>query len=237
MGKAYEKKGDRDAAIENYKASLDEHRNADVLTKLRALEKIKAKEDREAQIDPAKAEEARELGNQKFKEADWPGAVEAYTEMIKSAPNDPRGYSNRAACLIKLLSLPAAVQDCDSAIAADPKFIRAYIRKAQALFVMREYNRCIDTCVDAATHDEGQKNAREIEQQQAKAIEAQFAPKQGETEEQALKRIQEDSEVRYNFQIRSQFLMSFRFKGSSRIQSCSQSYNKLEAIRTLFVNT
>jgi stress-induced-phosphoprotein 1 len=115
--------------------------------------------------------------------------------MIKRAPDDPRGYSNRAACLIKLLSLPAAVDDCDSAIAVDPKFVRAYIRKAQAVFLMREYNRCIDVCVQAALHDEGQKNAREIEQQQAKAIEAQFAPKDNETEEQASKRIQDDPEV------------------------------------------
>jgi stress-induced-phosphoprotein 1 len=33
-----------------------------------------------AYIDPAEAEKARELGQQKFQEGDWPGAVDAFTE-------------------------------------------------------------------------------------------------------------------------------------------------------------
>jgi len=64
--------------------------------------------------------------------------------MIKRAPDDARGYSNRAACFIKLLSFPSAVLDCDEAIKRDPKFIRAYLRKAQAYFAMREYSKCMD---------------------------------------------------------------------------------------------
>ncbi len=162
-------------AIINYQWSLTEHRTPEILAKLRAAEKAKIVAEKNAYIDPAKAEEARELGNQKFKEADWPGAVEAYSEMIKRAPEDPRGYSNRAACFIKLLSFPSAVQDCDEAIKRDPKFIRAYLRKAQAYFAMREYSKCLDVCAEATEHDEGGKNAKEIDQQQYKAIEAQYS--------------------------------------------------------------
>ncbi|KAH0357716.1 TPR-like protein, partial [Aureobasidium melanogenum] len=141
------------------------------------------------------AEEARELGNQKFKEADWPAAVEAYTEMTKRAPEDPRGYSNRAACLIKLLSFPAAVDDCNTAIAKDPNFIRAYLRKAQALFAMREYNKVIDVCNEAMAHDKDGKNTREIEQQMQKAVQAQYSAREGETEEETMERIQRDPEI------------------------------------------
>ncbi|ORY04561.1 hypothetical protein BCR34DRAFT_55599 [Clohesyomyces aquaticus] len=114
--------------------------------------------------------------------------------MIKRAPDDPRGYSNRAACFIKLLGFPSAVQDCDEAIKRDPKFIRAYLRKAQAYFAMREYNRCIDVCAEATEHDEGGKNAREIQQQEQKALQAQFSAREGETEEQTMERIQRDPE-------------------------------------------
>lgn len=195
IGSAYEKQGDLAKAIDNYQRALTEHRTPDVLNKLRAAEKAKIKAEKESYINPEEAEKARELGNQKFKEADWAGAVEAYSEMIKRGPEDPRGYSNRAACFIKLLAFPSAVTDCDEAIKRDTKFIRAYLRKAQALFAMREYNKCLDVCTEAAEHDEGRKNAREIEQQQQKALQAQYSARDGETEAQTMERIQKDPEV------------------------------------------
>lgn len=195
IGTAYEKLGDLSLAIINYQKSLTEHRTPDTLNKLRAAEKAKITAEKEALISPEEADKARELGNQKFKEADWPGAVEAYTEMTKRAPDDPRGYSNRAAALIKLMTFPGAVTDCDEAIKKDPKFIRAYLRKAQAYFAMKEYNKCLDVCSEALEHDESGTNRREIEQQQQKALEAQFSGRDGETEEQTMERIQKDPDV------------------------------------------
>jgi len=195
IGTAYEKLGDLTNAINFYQKAQTEHRTPEVLAKLRATEKAKIKAEKDAYINPEEAEKARELGNAKFKEADWPAAVEAYSEMIKRAPEDPRGYSNRAACFIKLLSFPSAVQDCDEAIKRDPKFIRAYLRKAQAYFAMREYNKCIDVCAEASEHDEGGKNMREIQQQEQKALEAQFSAREGETEQQTMERIQRDPDI------------------------------------------
>lgn len=195
VGTAYEKLGDLPNAIDNYQRSLTEHRTPDILNKLRAAETAKIKAEKDSYVNPEEAEKARELGNEKFKAADWPAAVEAYSEMIKRAPEDPRGYSNRAACFIKLLAFPSALTDCDAAIKRDVKFIRAYLRKAQTLFAMREYNRCIDVCEEASIHDEGGKNAREITQQQEKALQAQFSAREGETEDETMKRIQNDPEV------------------------------------------
>ncbi|KAA8575813.1 hypothetical protein EYC84_004905 [Monilinia fructicola] len=169
IGTSYEKLGDLPKAIENYNKSLTEHRTPEVVNKLRAAEKNKIDSAKKAYIDPVKAEEARELGNQKFKESDWPGAVEAYSEMIKRAPEDPRGYSNRAASFIKLLEFPSALEDCDKAISKDSKFVRAYIRKAQAYFGMRDYSKSLDACNEASEADVTKANAREIEQQQQKA--------------------------------------------------------------------
>lgn len=120
--------------------------------------------------------------------------MESYSEMIKRAPDDARGYSNRAACYIKLLAFPSAVTDCDEALKLDTKFIRAYLRKAQALQAMREYNKALDVLTEASEKDDG-KNAREIEQAQQKAIQAQFAAREGETEEQTMERIQRDPDV------------------------------------------
>lgn len=195
IGTAYERQGDLTNAILYYQKAQTEHRTPEVLAKLRAAEKAKLKAERESYINPEEAEKARELGNAKFKESDWPGAVEAYSEMIKRAPDDPRGYSNRAACFIKLLEFPSAVADCDEAISRDPDFIRAYLRKAQAYFTMREYSKCIDVCAEAAEHDKDGKNAREIQQQESKALQAQYSAREGETEQQTMERIQRDPEI------------------------------------------
>lgn len=200
IGSAYEKKGDLDNAIENYKKSLTENRVPDTVNKLRAAEKNKIDSARAAYIDPEEAEKARILGNDKFKESDWPGAVEAYSEMVKRAPEDPRGYSNRAAAFIKLLEFPSAIDDCNLAIKKDPKFIRAYIRKAQAYFGMREYSKSLDACTEASEVDVTKANAREIEQQQQKALSAMYSSRENETEEQTKARIQRDPEVSHAFQ-------------------------------------
>jgi stress-induced-phosphoprotein 1 len=195
IGTSYEKLGDHAQAIENYQKSLTEHRTPEVVNKLRATEKDKIETAKQAYIDPAKAEEARELGNAKFKESDWPAAVAAYTEMTKRAPEDPRGFSNRAAAFMKLLEFPSALDDCDQAIKRDPKFIRAYLRKAQAYFGMRDYSKCLDMCEEATGVDESGANRREIEQQQQKALQAMYSTREGETEEQTKERIQRDPEV------------------------------------------
>lgn len=194
IGTAYDKMGDLTQAIEYYNKSLTEHRTPDALSKLRAAEKAKATAEKESYVDPAEAEKARELGQKKFQEGDWPGAVDAFTEMTKRAPEDARGYSNRAAALVKLMAFPQAVSDCDEAISRDPKFIRAYMRKASALMAMKEYNKALDVCTEASEMDDGS-FAREIEQQQQKCLDSQFSARAGETEQQTMERIQNDPDV------------------------------------------
>lgn len=71
---------------------------------------MKAEHERSSYIDQAKADEAREEGNALFKAGDFPGAVKAYTEAIKRAPDDPKGYANRAAAYIKLASFPDSIK-------------------------------------------------------------------------------------------------------------------------------
>lgn len=188
--------GDLSQAIEYYHKSLTEHRTPDALTKLRNAEKLKVKLERDAYVDAGEAERARELGQKKFQEGDFAGAVDAFTEMTKRAPEDPRGFSNRAAALIKLMAFPQAVQDCDEAIKRDSGFVRAYMRKSQALLAMKEYSRALDACTEAAEHDRDGTHTREIDQQQQKCLEAQFSARAGETEQETMERIQNDPEVR-----------------------------------------
>ncbi|KAK6462972.1 hypothetical protein DFJ63DRAFT_99715 [Scheffersomyces coipomensis] len=198
LGNTYLKKDDLHNAVKYFDKSLTEHRNADILNKLRSTQReIKIRE-ANAYIDPEKAEEARLQGKEYFSKGDWPNAVKAYTEMVKRDPEDARGYSNRAAALAKLLSFPDAVEDCNKAIEKDPTFIRAYIRKANAQLAMKEYTHVMETLTEAREKDlalgEG-KNVNEIDQLYNKAASQRFQAIEGETPEQTMDRVSRDPEI------------------------------------------
>lgn len=199
MGNSYVKLGDLKKAIDYYQKSLTEHRTADILTKLRNTEKELKKKEILDYINPEKAEEARLQGKEYFTKGDWPNAVKSYTEMIARAPEDARGYSNRAAALAKLMSFPDAISDCNKAIEKDPNFIRAYIRKATAQIAIKEYAYALETLDLARSKDAEVNNgasAKEIDQLYMKAASQRFQPAgQNETPEQVYERALKDPEV------------------------------------------
>lgn len=198
LGNIYLKKDDLQSAAKYFDKSLTEHRTPDVLNKLRSTQKEIKTREALSYIDPEKAEEARLQGKEYFTNSDWPNAVKAYTEMIKRAPEDARGYSNRAAALAKLMSFPDAVEDCNKAIQKDPTFIRAYIRKANAQLAMKEYSQVIETLNEAREKDsslgEG-KNVGEIDQLLNRAMSQRFLAIEGETPEQTMERVSRDPEI------------------------------------------
>lgn len=153
IGNAYTKMENLENAVKYFQKSLTEHRTSEILLRLREVEQFKEVKDREAYQSPQISEEKRNLGNEAFKKANYPEAVKHYTESIKRAEKDPRGYSNRAAAYMKLMALPEALKDSEKAIETDPSFIKAYIRKAAVQFNMREYLKSVQTCEDALLVD------------------------------------------------------------------------------------
>lgn len=198
VGSAYDKLDDLEKAIANYEKSLTEHRTPEILTKLRAAEKLQKERQRQAYIDPAKSEEERNRGNELYKKGDFVGSVQAYTESIKRNPSDPRGYTNRASAYTKLVALPEALKDCEEAIKLDDKFTKGYIRKSNVLFSMKEYTKALDAIQQASDidreHHQGA-SAREIQQQMDKCMQAMYAERSGETDEQTLQRAMRDPEI------------------------------------------
>ena len=190
-GTAMRRKGDLPGAIEAFQKSLTEHRTADTLKKLSDTEKELKRREEEAYLDPAKAEEEREMGNALFKEGKFPDAIKRYTESIRRRPDDPRVWSNRAACYTKLTALPEALKDAEKAIEIDPTFVKAYTRKGHAQFFMKEYEKAMATyqqgldrdpdneelksamhrCVDQINRfNRGEASAEEMQQRQQKAM-------------------------------------------------------------------
>ncbi|KAH6575146.1 hypothetical protein BASA60_005167 [Batrachochytrium salamandrivorans] len=169
IGTSYTKLNDYPSAIKHFQKSLAEHRTADVLEKLRDAEKILKKNEEESYKDPALSDVAREAGNELFKKHDYVNAIKQYTDAIKRNPEDPRNFSNRAACYTKLMALPEADKDCDLAIKLDPGFLKAYIRKAAILFAKRDFMTCIEMCEEIMTKDTEGKHTSEVQSQSQKA--------------------------------------------------------------------
>lgn len=175
-GKAYARianslvKLDRlEEAVRFFNKSLTEHRNADTLTRLRETEKLISERAKAAIYDPELAEAARNEGNNHFKEGRYVEAVTAYTEAIRRDEKDPRAYSNRAACYLKLAAIPEGLKDCEKALQLDPNFIRAYIRKAALLYAKKDFSECLEACEKAAALDTENKHTSEIQSQRTKA--------------------------------------------------------------------
>ncbi|GAA93985.1 hypothetical protein E5Q_00632 [Mixia osmundae IAM 14324] len=195
LGTAYTKKEDWDQAIRYFQKSLTEHRTPDALAKLKEAERTKLDKERQAYVDPALSDKARDEGNTLFKAGDWPGAVKLYEEAIKRNPNDARGYTNRAAALAKLMAFPEALKDAEAAIKVDPAFVKGYIRKALILFGMKEYSKALTALSLAKAADKDGKSEKEIRGHEQKIVQAQYASEANETDEEKLARAQRDPEI------------------------------------------
>jgi len=134
-----------DEALEYFKKSKMEDRNSKTLELLKKTEKAIEERKKKEYFDPALSTKAKEEGNEFFKIQKYPEAIKCYDEAIKRDPENHINYSNRASCYIKVLALPDAMKDAEKCIALKPDFVKGYIRKAQTHFLMKEYQKCLET--------------------------------------------------------------------------------------------
>ncbi|KAJ1954117.1 Hsp90 cochaperone [Dispira parvispora] len=197
IGNAYSRKDDVPNAIKYYQKSLTEHRTSDTLKRLKELEKKQQEEEKLAYHNPELADKEREAGNALFKNENFAEAVKRYTEAIRRNESDPRSYSNRAACYIKLMAFPEAHKDCEKCLELDPTFVKAYIRRANIEFFKKEYTKCLETCQEAKSHDKEHKHTWEIDQLINKCYQALNAAQSDtpEAREEAMRRAASDPEI------------------------------------------
>lgn len=143
IGHAYKRMENWKQAKVYYEKSMSEHRTPEIKTLLSDIDKIIKEEERKAYIDPIKAEEEKELGNQKYKDGDYPAAIKHYSEAILRNPDDPKYYSNRAACYTKLAAFDLGLKDCEKVVELDPKFIKGWIRKGKILQAMQQQGKAL----------------------------------------------------------------------------------------------
>ncbi len=81
---------------------------------------------------------------------------------------------------------------------ANPLFeniVKAYIRKSNILFSMRDYTKALEAIQEATDHDTEHKHSGEISQQELKLQQAIWNQRGNETQEETLERAMRDPEV------------------------------------------
>lgn len=193
MGNAYLKVEDYDSAIAAFQKSSVEFTDPKVTRTLRDAERTRQKKIEEAYVDPEISKQVRAEGNELFKAGKFPESIAKYTEAIKRNPKDAAPYSNRAAAYMKLGELPMAMKDCDRCLEIDPDFVKAYIRKGNIHFFMKEYHKCI------TIYEEGLKlapNNRELRQGLLKTqMKIQEQQSSGEVDQAQMEQAMKDPEI------------------------------------------
>lgn len=145
MGNAMAKLDDLEGAIEQYDNSLMEHKDPQVELKRKDAARTLEKRAAEAYLDPEKAEECRQKGNEFFKAGQWVDAIKQYTEGLRRDPNNHLIYSNRGATYIKVMDMGSALRDCEKCIELKPEFPRAYARKATVEILCKQVHKAKET--------------------------------------------------------------------------------------------
>lgn len=145
IGAAYVKKGEHMAAIKAYESAQMEFYDKNIASKIKNLELEAKKAAKLAYIKPELALEAKERGNDLFRAGDFPGAIKEYEEATKRDPSNASYYNNLAAALVKMADFNGARAAVEKSLEKDPKYVKAWAKKGDIEFFMKEYHKAIDS--------------------------------------------------------------------------------------------
>ncbi len=143
--KAYQKKKDLGKAIEMCKSAQLESYNKDTQRLLKSLELEKKKKDKLDYQDETKAQEAKQRGNDFFREKNFPEAIKEYEEAVKRAPNDAPIRNNLSAALTKIMDFNGAKTQVEKALELDPLYTKAWGRKGDIEMAFKEYHKAMES--------------------------------------------------------------------------------------------
>jgi tetratricopeptide (TPR) repeat protein len=113
---------------------------------------------RETATGPTKAENneaeaLKSLGNAAMGKKDYPKAIDLYTKALAITPGAAVYLSNRAAAYLNSMNYAAACADAEAAVAADPKYAKAWVRLALARLVLGDVRGSIDAYTKGIEHE------------------------------------------------------------------------------------
>mmetsp|Transcript_16531 Transcript_16531/g.34020 ORF Transcript_16531/g.34020 Transcript_16531/m.34020 type:complete len:425 (+) Transcript_16531:1031-2305(+) len=143
--KAYQKKKDLGKAIEMCKSAQLEFYSKDTQRLLKSMELEKKKKDKLDYQDEGKAQEAKQRGNDFFREKKFPEAIKEYEEAVKRAPNDAAIRNNLSAALTKIMDFNGAKTQVEKALELDPSYTKAWGRKGDIEMAFKEYHKAMES--------------------------------------------------------------------------------------------
>lgn len=85
------------------------------------------------------ADSEKEKGNEAFYAKDWAEAEAYYGRSLHFRTDDPSTWANRALVRLKLQNPSGALHDCDRALEANPRYMKALHRRGKALHELKRY--------------------------------------------------------------------------------------------------
>ena len=198
IGKAFGRKGNAymqlkeyQKAVEEYEKSLLKLHDPAIKDAIKNAKKLLDEKIAQDYLDPVKAEEHREKGNVLFREGKFSDSIKEYNEGLKRNPKSSVLYFNRGLALMKVLDYKGSMNDMDSCIALDPKYIKAYIKKAHIFVMQKELHKAISLFEKGLELEPG--NAECIEGLQKAKM--QVHQSLGEVDEERAKKAMSDPEI------------------------------------------
>ena len=93
------------------------------------------------------------LGNQRFREKDYDGAIQAYSECLRLSPKQPECYSNRGMAYRQKSNFSLAIADYTEAIKYDPNNPKYYSQRARLYVSEKKYDPAINDYTQAIKFD------------------------------------------------------------------------------------
>ena len=66
--------------------------------------------------------------------------------MPQRDPTSVAAFTNRATARTKLMDFGPALDDCNKALKLDPAYAKAYLRRGNIEFLLKEYHKATDDC-------------------------------------------------------------------------------------------
>eukprot|EP00919_Chromeraceae_sp_WS-2016_P080691 GHVR01190709.1.p1 GENE.GHVR01190709.1~~GHVR01190709.1.p1 ORF type:complete len:565 (+),score=146.50 GHVR01190709.1:119-1813(+) len=149
----YERQHKFDLAESMYEKALMEDNTRQTRSALSQLQRDRFRTEAALYEDPVKGEEANKEGNEFFNKGDFINAKKCYDEAVKRNPKDPKHHCNRATAYHKLIELPSALKDAETALKLDPNYVRAWARKGAVHFALKEYNKAMTSYQEGLQRD------------------------------------------------------------------------------------
>jgi stress-induced-phosphoprotein 1 len=142
---AYIKMDNLTSALEAYGKAQMEHFDKAIERKVKNYELEARKKATLMYINPAVGLEAKERGNNAFREGDFPKAVTEYEEAIKRDPTNAPYHNNLSAAFLKVGLFNDAKRHVEKSIELDKKYVKAWAKKGDIEFFMKEYHKSIES--------------------------------------------------------------------------------------------